>query len=150
MSLVEQVAADLMAAMKARNDAKLSALRMLKAEFQKLQADKGVGVKIADEDAQAVIRRLIKQRKEAAEQFKAGGALDRAEAELSDIKFLEPYLPAQLDDAELDKLIEAAAAEVGASSVKDMGKLMKAVMSKAKGLADGSRVKEKVNAFLNK
>ncbi|MBQ3377260.1 MAG: GatB/YqeY domain-containing protein [Synergistaceae bacterium] len=150
MSLVEQVAADLMAAMKARNDAKLSALRMLKAEFQKLQADKGVGVKIADEDAQAVIRRLIKQRKEAAEQFKAGGALDRAEAELSDIKFLEPYLPAQLDDAELDKLIEAAAAEVGASSVKDMGKLMKAVMSKTAGRADGGRVKNRVTAFLNK
>ncbi|MBQ3627013.1 MAG: GatB/YqeY domain-containing protein [Synergistaceae bacterium] len=150
MSLVEQVAADLMAAMKARDDAKLSALRMLKAEFQKLQADKGVGVKIADEDAQAVIRRLIKQRKEAAEQFKAGGALDRAEAELSDIKFLEPYLPAQLDDAELDKLIEAAAAEVGASSVKDMGKLMKAVMSKTAGRADGGRVKNRVTAFLNK
>lgn len=150
MSLVEQVAADLMAAMKARDDAKLSALRMLKAEFQKLQADKGVGVKIADEDAQAVIRRLIKQRKEAAEQFKAGGALDRAESELSDIKFLEPYLPAQLDDAELDKLIEAAAAEVGASSVKDMGKLMKAVMSKTAGRADGGRVKNRVTAFLNK
>ena len=150
MSLVEQVAADLMDAMKARDDAKLSALRMLKAEFQKLQADKGVGVKIADEDAQAVIRRLIKQRKEAAEQFKAGGALDRAEAELSDIKFLEPYLPAQLDDAELDKLIEAAAAEVGASSVKDMGKLMKAVMSKTAGRADGGRVKNRVTAFLNK
>nr|MBQ6739780.1 GatB/YqeY domain-containing protein [Synergistaceae bacterium] len=150
MSLVEQVAADLMAAMKARDDAKLSALRMLKAEFQKLQADKGVNAKIADEDAQAVIRRLIKQRKEAAEQFKAGGALDRAEAELSDIKFLEPYLPAQLDDAELDKLIEAAAAEVGASSVKDMGKLMKAVMSKTAGRADGGRVKNRVTAFLNK
>ena len=150
MSLVEQVAADLMAAMKARDDAKLSALRMLKAEFQKLQADKGVNVKITDEDAQAVIRRLIKQRKEAAEQFKAGGALDRAEAELSDLKFLEPYLPAQLDDSELDKLIAEAAAEVAAVSVKDMGKLMKAVMAKTAGRADGSRVKTRVTAFLNK
>lgn len=150
MSLVEQVAADLMAAMKARDDAKLSALRMLKAELQKLQADKGVNVKISDEDAQTVIRRLIKQRKEAAEQFKNGGALDRAEAELSDLKFLEPYLPAQLDDGELDKLIAEAAAEIAAVSIKDMGKLMKAVMAKTAGRADGGRVKTRVTAFLNK
>ena len=81
--------------------------------------------------------------------YKAGGANDRAESELSEIKILEPYLPKQLDDAELDRIIAESAAEIGASSPKDMGKLMKAVMKKAAGLADGSRVKDKVNAFLN-
>lgn len=149
MSLVKQVAADLLSAMKEKDELKLSTLRMLKSEFQKLQADKGKDAVITDEDAHGVIRRLIKQRKDAAEQYQAGGAADRAESELNEIKILEPYLPAQLDDESLDKLISEAAAEVSASSVKDMGKLMKAVMQKVAGRADGSRVKNRVTAFLN-
>lgn len=150
MTLVEQVAADLLAAMKERTEPKLSTLRMLKSEFQKLQADKGKDAKITDEDAHGVIRRLIKQRKDAAEQYKAGGADERAEAELAEIKILEPYLPAQLDDEGLEKLISETAAEISASSIKDMGKLMKAVMQKVSGRADGARVKNCVTAFLNK
>lgn len=117
---------------------------MLKAELQKLQADKGKSVEITDEDVYAVIKRLIKQRKDAAEQYKAGGADDRAESELAEMKVLEAYLPKQLSDEEIDALISESAKETG----PNMGKLMKAVMSKAKGLADGSRVKERVNAFL--
>ncbi|MBR0167210.1 MAG: GatB/YqeY domain-containing protein [Synergistaceae bacterium] len=148
--LVQDITHDLTQAMKAREEPKLSTLRMLKAELQKLQADKGKGVEITDDDVHGVIRRLIKQRKDAAEQYKAGGANDRAESELSEIAILEPYLPKQLGDDEIDALISEAAKEINASSPKDMGKLMKAVMSKAKGQADGSRVKERVNAFLNK
>jgi hypothetical protein len=150
MSLTQDIAHDLTQAMKEQEEPRLSTLRMLKAELQKLQADKGRGVEITDEDVHTVIRRLIKQRKDAAEQYASGGANDRAESELSEIKILEPYLPKQLSDEALDEMISQAANEINASSPKDMGKLMKAVMSKAKGLADGSRVKEKVNAFLNK
>ena len=150
MSLTQQITQDLTHAMKEREEEKLATLRMLKAELQKLQADKGRGVEITDEDVYTVIKRLIKQRKDAAEQYKAGGANDRAEAELSEVKILEPYLPKQLDDAQIDAMISEAAKEIGASSPKDMGKLMKAVMQKAKGQADGGRVKERVNAFLNK
>ena len=150
MSLTQDIAHDLTQAMKQPQEPRLSTLRMLKAELQKLQADKGRGVEITDEDVHTVIRRLIKQRKDAAEQYASGGANDRAESELSEIKILEPYLPKQLSDEALDEIILQAANEINASSPKDMGKLMKAVMSKAKGLADGSRVKEKVNAFLNK
>ena len=150
MPLVQDITHDLTQAMKAREEPRLSTLRMLKAELQKLQADKGRGVEITDDDVHTVIKRLIKQRKDAAEQYKSGGADDRAEAELSEIKRLEPYLPKQLDDSALDKIIAESAVEIGASSPKDMGKLMKAVMKKAAGLADGSRVKDKVNAFLNK
>ena len=150
MPLVQDITHDLTQAMKAREEPRLSTLRMLKAELQKLQADKGRGVEITDDDVHTVIKRLIKQRKDAAEQYKSGGADDRAEAELSEIKILEPYLPKQLDDAEIDKIIAESASEINASSPKDMGKLMKAVMKKAAGLADGSRVKDKVNAFLNK
>lgn len=150
MPLTQDIAHDLTQAMKERAEPKLSTLRMLKAELQKLQADKGKGVEITDEDVHAVIRRLIKQRKDAAEQYESGGANDRAESELAEIKILEPYLPKQLSDEQLDEIIAEAAKEINASSPKDMGKLMKSVMSKAKGQADGSRVKDKVNAFLNK
>ena len=149
MSLAQDIAKDLLQAMKAHEEQKLSALRMLKAELQKLQADKGKSAEITDDDVYAIIKRLIKQRKDAAEQYKSGGAIDRAESELADIKFLEPYLPKQLDDSEIDKIIAESAIEINASSPKDMGKLMKTVMKKLAGQADGSRVKDKVNAFLN-
>ncbi|MBR1671461.1 MAG: GatB/YqeY domain-containing protein [Fretibacterium sp.] len=149
MKMTEQIAADLVAAMKAREEPRLSTLRMLKAELQKLQADEGRSYEITDEDAQAVIRRLIKQRREAAEQYQSGGAGDRAKAELAEIEILEPYLPAQLDDAALDALVAQAAKEAGASTPRDMGKLMKVLMSKVAGQADGKRVKERAAAFLN-
>ena len=148
--LTQDITHDLTQAMKAREEPKLSTLRMLKAELQKLQADKGKSYEITDSDVQAVIKRLIKQRKDAAEQYSAGGAKDRAESELAEVKILEPYLPSQLSDEDIESMISAAAGEINASSPKDMGKLMKAVMSKAKGQADGARVKELVTAFLNK
>ena len=148
--LTQDIAHDLTQAMKSREEPRLSTLRMLKAELQKLQADKGRGVEITDDDVHTVIRRLIKQRKDAAEQYRAGGANDRAESELAEIGILEPYLPKQLGDDEIDAIIAEAAKEINASSPKDMGKLMKAVMSKAKGQADGGHVKDRVAAFLNK
>ena len=150
MSLLQDITHDLTQAMKAREEPKLSTLRMLKAELQKLQADKGKSYEIVDADVTAIIRKLIKQRKDAAEQYASGGANDRAESELAEVKILEPYLPQQLSDDALDAMISEAAEEIHASSPKDMGKLMKAVMAKAKGQADGSRVKDRVNAFLNK
>ncbi len=150
MSLLQDITHDLTQAMKAREEPRLSTLRMLKAELQKLQADKGRSYEIVDADVQAVIRKLIKQRKDAAEQYSAGGAQDRAESELAEVKVLEPYLPQQLSDEALTEIIKAASEEIHASSPKDMGKLMKAVMQRARGQADGARVKEMVNAFLNK
>ncbi len=149
MPLTQTIAKDLMQAMKDKSEPKLSTLRMLKSELQKLQADKGKSFEISDDDVYTIIRRLIKQRKDSAEQYKAGGADDRAEAELSEIKILEPYLPKQLSDEEIDAIISDAAKEFDSISPKDMGKLMKLVMQKVKGLADGSKVKNHVNKFLN-
>ena len=149
MSLTQTIAKDLMQAMKEKSEPKLSTLRMLKSELQKLQADKGKNAEISDDDVYTVIRRLIKQRKDAAEQYQAGGAAERAESELSEIKILEPYLPKQLSDDEIEKIISESAKELNVNSPKDMGKLMKAVMQKVKGLADGSKVKDRVNKFLN-
>jgi uncharacterized protein YqeY len=149
MALIATVAADLVAAMKARETLKLSVLRMLKAEFQKAQADRGRAAELTDEDALSLVRRLIKQRREAAEQYEAGGAFDRAKEELSEIGVLEAYLPAQLDDDELDVLIRSAAEKAGVTSAKDMGKLMKALMPEVTGRADGRRVKDRVTAHLS-
>ena len=148
--LTQDITHDLTQAMKNRDESKLATLRMLKAELQKFQADKGKSYEITDDDVHALIRRLIKQRKEAAEQYNAGGATERAEAELSEIKILEPYLPAQMSDDDLNKVIAEVANAINASSVKDMGKVMKGVMQKISGQADGTRVKNLVTAFLNK
>ena len=148
--LTQTITQDLTQAMKNRDESKLATLRMLKAELQKFQADKGKSYEITDDDVHTLIRRLIKQRKEAAEQYNAGGAKDRAEAELSEIKILEPYLPAQMSDDDLNKVIAEVAGAINASSVKDMGKVMKGVMQKISGQADGTRVKNLVTAFLNK
>jgi uncharacterized protein YqeY len=148
MGLVATVAAELLAAMKAREELKLSVLRMLKAEFQKAQADKGKAEALTEEEALALVRKLVKQRKEAAEQYETAGAPDRAQEELSEITVLERYLPAQLGDAELDELVKSAAEKAGAVSPKDMGKLMSALMALVAGRADGKRVKEKATAYL--
>lgn len=148
MNLTERIAADLVAAMKERAERRLSVLRMLKAEFQRAQADKGRGAELTDEEAQALVRRLVKQRREAAEQFRAAGAGERAEEELAEAAILEAYLPAQLGDAELDALIAEAAKEAGAASARDMGRLMRVLMPRVAGRADGKRVKERAEAFL--
>ena len=148
--LTQDITHDLTQAMKNRDESKLATLRMLKAELQKFKADKGKSYEITDDDVHTLIRRLIKQRKEAAEQYNAGGATERAEAELSEIKILEPYLPAQMSDDDLNKVIAEVANAINASSVKDMGKVMKGVMQKISGQADGTRVKNLVTAFLNK
>ena len=143
MGLVATVAADLTAAMKAREELKLSALRMLKAEFQKAQADKGKASELTEEEAVALVRRLIKQRREAADQYEAAGVPERAKEELSEAAVLEGYLPAQLGDDELSSMVRDCAEKIGAASPKDMGKLMSALMPLVAGRADGKRVKEK-------
>ena len=148
MGLIAKVAADLTVAMKARDELKTSVLRMLKAEFQKAQADKGRSSELTDEELLTLVRRLVKQRKEAAEQYKAAGAHDRATEELNEVPILEVYLPAQLGDEELDVIVRSTAEKIGAISSKDMGKLMGALMQATAGRADGNRIKEKATAYL--
>ncbi|GHV46438.1 aspartyl-tRNA amidotransferase subunit B [Synergistales bacterium] len=149
MGLVAKVSADLLSAMKLRDEHRLAVLRMLKAEFQKAQADKGKSSEVTEDEALALVRRLVKQRRDAAEQYEAGGAKERAQEELSEIPLLEEYLPAQLSEEELDVMLKDAAAKTGAGGPKDMGKLMSALMQMTAGRADGKRVKEKAAAFLS-
>jgi uncharacterized protein YqeY len=99
-------------------------------------------------DELAVLRRERKRRLEAAEQFRGGGRPELAEQEESEAAMIEGYLPAEMDDAELDRLVASAIAETGASSPKDMGNVMKAVMPKVEGRADGKRVSARVREGL--
>jgi len=128
-------------AMKAGEKDRLGALRMVLSELQKAEKDGG-------SDELAVLRRERKRRMEAAEQFRDGGRPELADREEAEARIIEGYLPAELDDSELDAIVQAAIAETGASSAKDMGQVMRAVMAKAGGRADGKRASARVREAL--
>ncbi len=130
-------------AMKAGEKDRVGALRLVLSELQKA-AKEGGG------DELAVLRRERKRRLEAAEQFRDGGRPELAEQEESEARLIESYLPAELDDTELDAIVAAAIAETGASNPKDMGPVMKAVMAKAGGRADGKRASSRVREALSR
>jgi uncharacterized protein YqeY len=148
MPLNEQIAADLTAAMKAKDAVRLSALRMLKAAV----TNKGMVEKGRDlEDAEVlqVVASLVKQRRDSIEQFSKAGRTDLVDKETAEIAILEHYLPPAVSPEEIEAAVAAAIAETGASSVKDMGKVMKAVMPKLAGKnADGKAVNEAVRRTL--
>jgi len=128
-------------AMKAGEKDRVGALRLVLSELQKAQKD-GFG------DETAVLRRERKRRLEAAEQFRDGGRPELADQEEAEARIIEGYLPAELGDAELDAIVQAAIAETGASGPKDMGQVMKAVMARAEGRADGKRASARVREAL--
>lgn len=146
--LAVRVQSDLVAAMKNKDELKLSVLRMLKSSIQLMQVEKGKDKELTDEDVLVLVRRLIKQRVEAAEMYKSGGANDRAERELAEAKVLDAYQPAQMSDEEIAQVVAKIAAEAGAKGPKDMGKVMGKVMAAVKGQADGNRVKAAVQQHL--
>lgn len=146
--LVVRIQNDLVSAMKHKDELKLSVLRMLKAAVQLAQIEKGKDNELTDDDVLVLVRRLTKQRHEAAEMYKSGGAVDRAQRELDEARVLEDYQPAQLSDGDIAKIIADTAAQVGASGPKDMGRMMGKVMAAVNGQADGNRVRASVQAYL--
>ena len=147
MSLVEQIDKDLIAAMKAKEELRLSVLRMMKTALKLKQTQ--TGKPLDDAQAVAVCRILVNQRHDSAEQFRKGGRDAMAEKEEAEIKIVECYLPAAASDEEIDAAVGAALAETGITSAKDMGKVMKSAMAKLAGKnADGKRVSDKVRAKL--
>ncbi len=147
-ALMDRISGDLKRAMKERQQREVAVLRMVKAEGQKFQADQGTAYQVTDGDVQGLIRRLIKQRREAAAQYSQGGAAERAQEELEEVKILEAYLPEQLSPQAVEELIASVIADLGASSPRDMGKVMGAVMPKLQGQADGNFVRETVQRLL--
>jgi uncharacterized protein YqeY len=141
MSVIDQVRGDMTSAMKAGEKGRVGALRLVLSELQKAHKD-------GSSDELAVLRRERKRRLEAAEQFRGGGRPELAEQEEAEAKLIEGYLPAELDDAALDAIVADAIAETGASNPKDMGQVMKVVMAKSGGRADGKRASARVREAL--
>jgi len=138
----------MVAAMKARDEARLSALRMIKAALMKYKVD---SPKPLDEAAEmSILKMLIKQRVDAAEMFRKAGRVEQAEKEEAERALIESYLPAGAGEEEIDSAISAAIAETGAASIKQMGAVMKAVQEKLKGkTVDGKALSDKVRARLS-
>lgn len=146
MSLREQISQDMKSAMRARDEARLIALRMLWAAIQRREVDE----RITLDDAQvlAVVEKQVRQSRDAVEQFLKGNRQDLADKENRDIAVMEAYLPAQAGDAEIAKLIDEALAATGASSIKDMGKVVGLLKPKLQGRADMGKVSGLVKARL--
>jgi uncharacterized protein YqeY len=142
MTVLEQVRSDITTAMKAGEKTRVGALRLVLSELQKAAKDGG-------DDELAVLRRERKRRLDAASQFRDGGRPELADQEESEAKLIEGYLPAELEDAELDAIIAAAIDETGASEPKDMGQVMKLVIEKSGGRADGKRASARVREALS-
>jgi uncharacterized protein YqeY len=150
MGLKERVIEDLKEAMRAVDDpdhkSRLSAIRMLKADIMNNEiAKKG---ELSDDDIIALIQRQIKTRNESIEQFEKGGREDLVEKERKEAAVLVKYLPEQMSDDDLRELAQEAVRETGASSPKEMGKVMAYMMPKLKGRADGKRVNQMVSSLL--
>ena len=147
MSLLDQVQKDLVAAMKAKDEFRLSAVRMIKAALMKYKVD---SMKPLDEAAELqLLKTLAKQRVEAAEAFRKGGRPDSAEKEEAELRLIESYMPAAPSDEEMDAAVQKALAETGITSLKQMGVVMKAAQASLAGKRiDGKLLSEKVRTKL--
>jgi uncharacterized protein YqeY len=147
MGIAAQVDQDLVAAMKARGELRLSVLRMMKTALKLKQVE--LNRPLEESEALGILRTLVKQRRESVEQFRQGGREALASKEEAEIKIVEEYLPAAASDDEIEAAVTAAISETGASTAKDLGKVMKAAMAKLAGKnVDGKRVSDKARAKL--
>jgi uncharacterized protein YqeY len=146
MSILSTIQADVKDAMRARDSEKLTSLRMFVAALQNEAKDKMRD--LTEQEEIAVLSRERKRRVEAAEGFDSGGAAERAAAERYQVGLVDAYLPAQMEQADLDALVDSAVAEVGATSPQEMGAVMKVLMPKIAGRADGKAVSASVKRAL--
>ncbi len=151
MNLFDTVSEDIKKAMLAREKVRLEALRGIKKEFLEAKTAPGANGELSDETAVRILTKMVKQRKESAAIYAANNRAELAENELAEAKVIEEYLPAQLTDEELTKAVDEIIAAVGATSPKDMGKVMgvasKQLAGKAEGRAISSKVKEMLSAL---
>jgi len=147
-SLKERLRNDLTASMRARDEVRMSTLRMVLTAITNTEVAGATPRKLSDSDVLAVLTKEAKKRHEAADAFRDGGRTDRAEREEAEAGVIAEYLPAPLPDDELVAMVEAAVAETGASSPRDMGAVMKVLQPRTAGRADGARVAAAVKARL--
>jgi uncharacterized protein len=145
-TLKERITEDMKAAMRSGERERLGMIRMITAAIKQREVDERIS--LDDVQVLSVLEKMIKQRKESLEQFKAGNRQDLADKEAAEITLLHGYMPSQLSAAELDGLISEAIAAAGAASIKDMGKVMAIIKTKAQGRADMGAVGAKIKAKL--
>ncbi len=147
MTFIERISQDIAAAMRSKDSTRLGALRMAKAALMNREVEKGKPLEEAE--SQQVMASLIKQRRDSIEQFRNGGRNDLADKEAAEILTLETYLPPPIDQAAIERFVDEAITETGATSTKDLGRVMKAVMPKLAGqTVDGKQVNEIVRRKL--
>lgn len=147
MTLEDRIMADFKEAMKARDQGRTQAISFLRSELKYYAIDKKKE-KLDDADVAAVLKKLVKQRQDSIDQFDKGGRADLVAKEKRELEILKSYLPEQMPENEVARIVEEAAAAVGASSMKDMGKVMKEVMDRTQGKADGKLVSDLVRKRL--
>lgn len=148
MSLQNQVMEEIKAAMKAKDTVALESLRAIKSALLLAQTEKGAGSEMSDAEEIKLIQKLVKQRKDSAAIFKEQGREDLAEPELAQVAVIEKYLPTQLSEDEIEKVVVQIIESTGASGMKDMGKVMGMVSKELAGRADGKTISGIVRAKL--
>jgi uncharacterized protein len=147
MSLKERITDDMKAAMRSGEKERLGVIRMITSAIKQREVDERIT--LDDTQVLSVLEKMIKQRKESLTMFQAGNRQDLVDKESAEITLLQGYLPSQLSDADIDALIGDAIASTGAASIKDMGKVMGIIKSKAQGRADMAAVGAKIKARLS-
>ena len=148
MSLTEKISGDLMNAMKAKDKVALEAIRAAKTAFTLARSEKGADSVLSPEDELKIIQKLVKQRRESAAIYKENNRQDLFEKEVAEADVLEKYLPAKMDEAELETVLRGIIARVGAKSPADMGKVMGIATKELAGKADGKEISAKVKLLL--
>lgn len=145
-ALKDRITADMKDAMRAKDKDRLATIRMLTSAIKQREVDERI--ELTDDDVIAIVEKLVKQRREAEQQYRAGGRDDLAAAEAAEIELLTPYLPEPLSDDELNALIDQAIADTGAASMRDMGQVMGQLKPQVAGRADMSALSAAVKARL--
>lgn len=145
--MLQQLTQDMKAAMKAGEKLRLSSIRMLRAALKDKEIE--LGHALSDQEAQAVVAKLLKQRRDAARQYAEAGRIDLEEKELAEVEVFQVYMPEQLSDEALTVLVDESIAAAAATSMRDMGKVMVLVKAKAEGRADMGKLSAIVKARLN-
>jgi uncharacterized protein YqeY len=149
MSLFDQISSDILDAMKAREKEKLEALRGIKKVMIEAKSAAGASGELTDQECLKIIQKLAKQGTDSANIYKEQGRTDLYDQEMFQVKVFETYLPKKMSDAELSEAVKSIITEVGATGMKDMGKVMGIASKKMAGLADGKDISEKVKALLS-
>ena len=150
MDILKKINEDLVASMKNKDDLRTTTLRMMKSSIKNAEIAKRGKGELSEEDILGVLSTMVKQRKESVEQYQKANRNDLAEKENKEINIIQVYLPEQLSPEEVDEIIKATIQEAGITGIKDMGRLMKELMPKLKGKADGKLVSQRIKGILEK